>query len=134
MFIGPAMRLLLVALRQPAEGTRADLERRAMDICAKLLADLNIFFSSTLDLYSVQFTPCIWGKFLGYGIRLQEAAAEGVHKLHHVHNVLKCSDRRRDKERILKMEGVVLSEMLRQCDNRGLGHKLLEYSPLASKE
>ena len=44
MFIGPAMRLLLVALRQPAEGARADLERRAMDICAKLLADLNMFF------------------------------------------------------------------------------------------
>lgn len=81
------------------------------------------------DLYSLQFIPCIWGKFLRHGIRLQEAAAQGVHKLRHVHNVLKCSDRRRDKERILQMEGVVLSEMLRQCDKRGLGQKLLEYSP-----
>ena len=122
------MRHLLAALRQPAHGARASLDRSAMQICADLLTDLNDIFSSTLDLYALQFLPCIWGKFLRHGLRLQEAAGKGSQELRRVHAAIKCSDRRRDVERILFLESHVLSEMLHGCEQRNLSKELHEYS------
>ena len=63
MFIGPAFRNLLMSLRGEGCSNKAKLEREAMDIGVRLLADLNDVCRSSFDLYALQFAPCIWGKF-----------------------------------------------------------------------
>ena len=73
MFIGPVFRNLLMSLREEGCSNKAKIEREAMDIGVRLLADLNDVCRSTFDLYALQFVPCIWGKFVGGLARLLNA-------------------------------------------------------------
>ena len=113
MFIGPAFRNLLISLCWEGCTNKAKLEREAMDIGVRLLADLNDLCRSSFDLYALQFVPCIWGKFVRGLARLLHAEPGNVQD---VLASLSMSERRRLKERIMFLESRAISEFWRKCD------------------
>ena len=65
MFLGPALRDLLLALKQPEHGETASTLRQTLRNARNLLGDMNELLKCDLDLYALQYNEisrCIDGK------------------------------------------------------------------------
>ncbi|CAK0819964.1 unnamed protein product [Prorocentrum cordatum] len=111
MFIGPALRELIVSLRCPARGDKAGLVRGVLGAAQDLLPDFNSLFLCDLDLYALQFFPCIWGKWLMAVQRLSAALPADSAEHLVVLDRLRRGIRRREKERIFPLETVRIREL-----------------------
>ena len=128
MFMGPAFRDLLVALKQPATGCRAALVRSSLVLAREMLHDVNCLFEASLDLYALQFIPCIWGKVLRYERRLVVAVCSGVHEVHRVSKAIYKSSRRRDRDRLMFLESKAICEFHVGAQRLQLKDQILEVS------
>ena len=134
MFMGPAFRDLLVALKQPATGCRAALVRSSLVLAREMLHDVNCLFEASLDLYALQFIPCIWGKVLRYERRLVVAVCSGGHEVHRVSKAIYKSSRRRDRDRLMFLESKAMGEFHLGVERLRLKDQVLEVSPLTLRK
>ena len=109
MFIGPALRQLIVNLMQPGHGEKAGIERKILEIAKAMLPVMNKLFHCDLDLYALQFSPCLWGKWVAAITYLGSPdSTEYAMKLER----LICGTRRgRDKARIYQLESKFIKEL-----------------------
>ena len=111
MFIGPALRELLISLHCPARGAKAGLARGVLELAQALLPDFNAMFQCELDLYALQFLPCIWGKWLMATERLGRALPADAPEYLTVLERLRKGVRRGEKERIFELETIRIREL-----------------------
>ena len=139
MFVGPPARGLLACLIKPEHGKAADLERRALQCVQDLLPYINSLLGYDLDLYALQFLPCIWGKFLRGSQRLLESQvvdngeessveaviAQGILNWANVLASLRMSKARRQAERVKTLESRYIREFRRGIRKLGLETELI---------
>lgn len=133
MAIGPAFRMLTLALLRPPSGHRASTEKGVLAFARQLLPDVNALLLADLDLYALQFLPCIWGKWLAavghlapYGLDPPGVAEHARPESAGTANVggasagsaleaklrrLERTPRREDKETIFALESLRLVEL-----------------------
>ena len=126
MFIGPALRDLLLALKQPAHGEAAGMLRQTLRNARSLLGDMNELLRCDLDLYALQFLPCIWGKWLAAITRLHVCLPLGSLEFNECLQKLKGTRLWFQKLRIFQLETIRLKELWIGLDQRALRQAFLD--------